>query len=369
MAAFNDVLKQYNWNDVTRSILNKTRFDVEKALAKRRRDLEDFKALISPAARAYLPTMASMSQALTLQRFGKNMQLYIPLYLSNECANGCIYCGFNHANAIHRLTLTDEELLLEVQAIKKMGYEHVLLVSGEHPLANGFAYLSRVIRLVKPHFAQLSLEVAPMSTDEYKALKELGVHSVYIYQETYHRDQYKSYHPVGKKSQFEHRLATPERIGEADLHRVGLGCLLGLEDWRTDSFFTALHISFLEKKFWRQKFSISFPRLRPHTGSFQPNVVVSDQELFQLITAYRLCNENIEISLSTRENELFRDELMKYGVTAMSAGSRTDPGGYAGQSNALEQFAVSDDRSPEQVAQAITKNGYTPVWKDWDRYL
>ncbi|HLP03885.1 MAG TPA: 2-iminoacetate synthase ThiH [Paludibacter sp.] len=366
---FNDILQQYNWDEVKDSIYFKTTADVEAALSKSKRTLEDFKALISPAARNYLEQMAVLSHQITQKRFGKTIQLYVPLYLSNECTNSCVYCGFRHENKTSRVTLNEEQVLKEIEVIKAMGYEHILLVTGEHPRKNGCGYLRKMIRLIKPHFSLISLEVAPMDTDEYKTLVDEGLHSVYIYQETYHPARYGVYHPRGKKANMQYRLETPDRLGEAGVRKVGLGCLLGLEDWRTDSFFTAVHINYLEKAWWRTKYSVSFPRMRPFAGSYEPNCIVTDHDLLQLICAYRIYNEEVEIALSTREQPKFRDNMLKLGVTSMSAGSKTEPGGYAQGSKELEQFAISDDRSPGEISEMIKSKGYEAVWKDWDGCL
>lgn len=369
MATFYDTLQQYNWDEVKNSIYTKTAADVERALAKPKRSLEDLKALISPAGKDYLEQMAVLSRQITQKRFGNTIQLYIPLYLSNECTNSCIYCGFRRENLTKRVTLNEQQISNEVQVIKSMGYEHVLLVTGEHHHKNGCEYLQGVIRLLKPHFAQISLEVAPMNTDEYKVLVDEGLHSVYVYQETYNAERYPFYHPHGKKSDMKYRLETPDRLGEAGVRKVGLGALLGLEDWRTDSFFTAMHLNYLEKTWWRTKYSVSFPRMRPFVGLYEPNCIVTDADLLQLICAFRIFNEEVEIALSTREQPKFRDNVLKLGITSMSAGSKTEPGGYTEANKELEQFAVNDDRSPEEISSIIKNKGYEVVWKDWDECL
>ena len=237
MKTFEEVHASHNWEATTQSIYNKTAADVELALQSNKLTLEDFKALISPAAEAYLEQMAVKSRAITQRRFGKTIQLYIPLYLSNACANSCTYCGFNHENDITRITLNKEQVLQEIEVIKNMGFQHLLLVTGEHPKDCGYDYLKEMVELVKPHFPSVSIEVQPMKQNEYEGLIQLGLHTVYVYQETYRKENYKTYHPRGKKSNFSYRLETPERLGKAGIHKVGIGCLLGLEDWRTDSFF------------------------------------------------------------------------------------------------------------------------------------
>lgn len=365
MSGFKNIFDQYNWDQVKESIYAKTATDVEQALHAHKRSLEDFKALLSPAALPYLGPMAQLSRQLTQQRFGNTMQLYIPLYLSNECQNICTYCGFSLDNKIRRKTLDPAEILQEVAAIKKMGYDHVLLVTGEASQTVGLDYFKQALELIRPHFASISMEVQPMDETEYAALIPLGLHAVLVYQETYHREDYKLHHPKGRKSNFDYRLETPDRLGRAGVHKIGLGVLIGLEDWRTDSFFTALHLQYLERTYWQTKYSLSFPRLRPCSGGLPPKVVMNDRELVQLICAYRLLDQEVELSLSTRENETFRDNVVKLGITAISAGSRTNPGGYAADTSSLEQFEISDERNAADIAIMLRKQGYEPVWKDW----
>jgi len=368
--SFYEEIKESNWEEHKNSLYSKTEQDVFNALSKGGTgSIEDFKALISPAAAPYLEQMARLSQELTLKRFGKTIQLYIPLYLSNECTNGCIYCGFKHENKIDRKTLSEEEILKEALAIKKMGFKHLLLVTGEHPKSAGFDYLKKAIEIVKPHFSLISAEVQPLEKEEYAELVRVGLNTVYIYQETYRESNYKTYHPKGKKSDFEYRLKTPERLGAAEIYKVGLGCLIGLEDWRTDSLFVAKHLRYLQKNFWKAKYSIAFPRIRPYEGAFQPNSIMSDKELVQLICAYRIFDQDVELSLSTREKARFRDHMMELGVTSMSAGSITQPGGYADNNKELEQFEVSDDRSPAEIVEMVRSHGYEAVWKDWDVFM
>jgi len=367
--SFFDTLKQYDWEQIKENIYAKTEQDVLHALNQTQCGLEDFKALISPAAAPFLEQMAQKSMLATQQRFGKTIQLYVPLYLSNTCSNSCVYCGFSHQNKIERVTLSEDQILKEAMAIKQMGFEHLLLVTGEHQKEAGFTYLMRAIELLRPHFAQISVEVQPMSTEEYQQLRQAGLHAVYVYQETYHQENYKNYHPAGKKANFQYRLETPDRLGKAGIHKIGLGCLIGLEDWRSDIWHTALHLSYLEKTYWQSRYSISFPRLRPNAGGFQPNMVISDRELLQVICAFRILNQEVELSLSTRESSTFRDHVFKLGITAMSAGSKTEPGGYAVHTKALEQFEVSDQRSPQEIESMLHEKKYEAVWKDWDRYM
>lgn len=367
---FTQVFNNISWEEIKQSIYNKTATDVEVALNKTgKKTLDDFKALISPAAGPYLEQMAQLSHQLTQKRFGKTIQMYIPLYLSNECNNICTYCGFSFDNRLKRKTLTDSEILEEAAIIKQLGYNHVLLVTGESNHHVGVSYLKNAIQLLRPHFSHISIEVQPLEQKEYEELINLGLNTVLVYQETYHKADYKLHHPKGKKSNFNYRLETPDRLGKSGIHKIGLGVLIGLEDWRTDSFFAAMHLSYLEKKYWKTKYSISFPRLRPAEGIIEPKVVMSDKELVQLICAYRIVNEEVELSISTRESKTFRDHIIKLGITSISAGSKTNPGGYAVKEESLEQFEINDERSAKEIEQMITNNGYEAVWKDWDHVL
>ena len=367
MSNFKEVFDAHNWEQVKESIYSKTTADVEHALHTPKKTLEDFKALISPAAAGYLEQMANLSQQITRKRFGHTMQMYVPLYLSNECQNICTYCGFSLDNKMRRKTLSEEEILQEVQPLKAFGYDHVLLVTGEANQTVGAEYFKKALQIIRPHFSHISMEVQPLDREEYEELIPYGLNTVLVYQETYHKDDYRKHHLKGKKSNFYYRLDTPDRLGKAGIHKMGLGVLIGLEDWRTDSFFTALHLNYLERTYWQTKYSISFPRLRPFCGGLAPKVEMTDRELVQLICAYRICNEEVELSLSTREPEKFRNNVIKLGITSMSAGSKTNPGGYAVEPASLEQFEISDERSPAEIVAMLRSEGYEAVWKDWDK--
>ena len=207
----------------------------------------------------------------------------------------------------------------------------------------------------------------PLSAEDYERLTHSGLNGVICFQETYHRERYKVYHPAGMKSNFEWRVNGFDRMGQAGVHKIGMGVLIGLEDWRTDVTMMARHLSYLHKNYWRTKYSVNFPRMRPSESGFQPNVVMSDRELAQLTFAFRIFDPDVDISYSTRENHVFRNNMATLGVTTMSAGSHTEPGGYATHVNSLEQFAISDDTSPERVAADLRALGREAVWKDWDR--
>ena len=368
MSHFKTVFDTYNWDFTLASIFDKTTVDVQQALAKEKLNLEDFKALISPAAKPFLEEMAYKSQQLTKKRFGNTMQMYVPMYLSNECQNICTYCGFSMTNKIPRRTLTDAEILKEVAFIKAKGYDHILLVTGEANKTVGVDYIKNAIQLIRSQFSNITIEVQPLDQDEYELLVENGLYAVLVYQETYHRDEYKKHHPKGKKSNFDYRLDTPDRLGKAGIHKIGLGALFGLEDWRADSFFTALHLKYLQKTYWKTKYSISFPRLRPHSGGLEPKVAMTDADLVQLICAFRLFDEDIELSMSTRESEVFRNHIVQLGITSISAESKTNPGGYSVAPQSLEQFEISDERTTAEVVQMLKNQDLEVVWKDWEHF-
>lgn len=358
---------RYSWEDIASQIYAKTPKDVLNALnSDGPRTIQDFFALISPAAAANLEQMAVESQHLTQKRFGKTIQLYAPMYLSNECQNICTYCGFSLHNKIARKTLVEREIREELIALKALGFQHILLVTGEAQKTVGLDYFLNALEIIVPQMAQVSLEVQPLEEADYRTLGEHGVHAVLVYQETYHRDRYREYHLKGRKANFEYRLDTPDRLGRAGIHKIGIGALIGLEDWRVEAAFVALHLEYLRRTYWQTKYSISFPRLRPAEGMIEPRVVMTDAEFVQLLTAYRLFDEFVELSLSTREEAGFRNNIFSLGVTTMSAGSRTEPGGYTAKGAALEQFEISDERSPSEVAEVLRTHGYEPVWKDWD---
>lgn len=365
-STFQNVFDTYNWDDTLASVFAKTEEDVRFALAKDKCDLEDFKALISPAGKPFIEQMAQKSRQLTKKRFGNTIQMYAPMYLSNECQNICTYCGFSLTNKIPRRTLTDAEIIKEAEFLKAKGYDHILLVTGEANKTVGTDYINNAIKLIRSRFSNVTIEVQPLDQNEYELLIENGLYAVLVYQETYHRDEYKKHHPKGKKSNFDYRLDTPDRLGKAGVHKIGLGALFGLEDWRADSFFTALHLRYLQKKYWKTKYSISFPRLRPHTGGLDPKVEMTDPDLVQLICAFRLLDEDVELSISTRESEVFRNNIVNLGITSISAESKTNPGGYAVEPQSLEQFEISDERATEDIAEMLRSQGLEVVWKDWE---
>ena len=365
---FSDELEKISWEKTTEAIYSKTEADVLRALGKSHCDVDDFMALISPAAEKYLEPMARLSRKYTEERFGKTISMFIPLYLTNSCTNSCVYCGFHISNPMARTILTAEEIENEYKAIKKLApFENLLIVTGENPAKAGVPYLAKALDLAKPYFSNLKIEVMPLKTEEYAELVKHGMNGVICFQETYHKERYKIYHPRGMKSKFEWRVNGFDRMGQAGVHSIGMGVLIGLEDWRTDVTMMAYHLRYLQKHYWKTKYSVNFPRMRPaENEGFQPNVIMSDKELAQVTFAMRIFDHDVDISYSTREPAYIRDHMASLGVTTMSAESKTEPGGYYTYPQALEQFHISDDRTAAEVEKALKAVGRDPVWKGWD---
>jgi len=359
MNTFTDIWKQHDFATVAARIAAASEADVRRALGKQGRglNLDDLAALLSPAAAPFLEEMAALSHRLTVERFGRTMQLYAPMYLTNVCANICSYCGFSAHNRIPRKALDEAEISAEADVLEKL--------TGESS-RYGLAYFQNALRVLRPRFSNLSMEVQPLDQDEYAALTADGLSAVLVYQETYDPVAYPKHHLKGPKSDMEYRLATPDRLGGAGVKKIGLGALYGLSDWRAESWFVGLHLNYLEKKYWKTKYSIAFPRLRPHEGNEIPVTPFNERDLIQATCAFRLFSQEVELSLSTRESPHFRNNAFKLGFTSMSAGSKTNPGGYASEPESLEQFQISDERSPAEVAAFLKANGYEAVWKDWD---
>lgn len=364
---FSDGVTSLDWQATGQRISAKTEQDVRRALAKPRLQYEDFMALVSPAAEPFLPEIVAKSQQLTRQRFGHGMGVFAPLYLSNTCANECSYCGFSMSNPIKRLTLSETNVSDEVKALKAKGFDNLLLVTGETSKVS-MPYFKKMLPLITPHFSHLSMEVQPLTVTDYKELRQFGLDAVLVYQETYNKITYAKHHTKGKKADFNFRLDAPDRLGKSHMHKIGLGVLLGLDDWRTDSVFLAHHLRHLQKHYWRSRFSISFPRIRPCEGGIQVKSEITDKQLIQLVCAWRLFDEDLELTLSTRESAYFRDHVLPIGFTSMSAESKTQPGGYSeGSKDALEQFEISDDRSIDEIGTLIKSHGLEVIWKDWDK--
>ncbi len=372
--------------------------DVFGSLGKTSLSLEDFGHLISPAAGRELEALCQRSQTLTQQRFGKVIRFFAPLYLSNECINNCKYCGFSRDNPILRVTLSVDEVLSEGRALAAQGFRNILLVAGEHPKFVGTDYLAECVSALRAEIPAISLEVAPMEIHQYVSLVAAGAEGLVVYQETYDRETYSQVHTAGPKRDFAWRLETPERAYAAGFRRLGIGALHGLSDWRREAISLAAHAQYLLKHCWRAQLTISLPRLRPCAGEFEPLTHMEEPQLVQLVCALRLLLPDVGLVLSTRERAKFRDGLMALGITMVSAGSHTEPGGYTGAgrekihhtergrivppapgssewtpgkcaTNATGQFDIADQRTPQEVAAVVRDLGYEAVWKDWDAAL
>jgi len=339
--------------------------DVDRALRAPRRTLDDLAVLLSPAAADRLEDLAVAAHEVALRRFGRVVRLFAPLYVSNECVSTCTYCGFSAGNEIARRTLSPDEVGTEARALRDRGFRSLLLVSGEHARIVSKDYLVECVRAVAAEVPSVSVEVQVWDTPTYRRLVEAGCEGLVVYQETYDRATYGATHLRGKKRNFDWRLAALDRGAEAGMRQLAIGALLGLhDDWRADALAVAAHASALVRRWWRCEVSVSLPRLRPAAGGFEPAVPVTDVELAQLVCAVRLVLPDVGLSMSTREAPAMRDGLLPLGVTRMSAGSHTEPGGYASESDAEPQFEISDDRSPAEVAAAVRRAGYDPVWMD-----
>jgi 2-iminoacetate synthase len=360
--------------------------------------LSDFAALISPAAASHLEELCRRSRALTRRRFGNVIRLFAPLYLSNECINNCQYCGFSRDNPILRVTLSVDEMMREARALQEQGFRNILLVAGEHPKFVTEQYLADCVRALSAEIPGVSLEVGPMETAQYRPIVEAGADGLVVYQETYDRAVYAEMHTSGPKRDFDWRLETPERAYAAGFRRLGIGALHGLSDWRREALSLAAHADYLLRHCWKAQLTISLPRLRPCAGQFEPLTQMSERDLTQLVCALRLVFPDVGLVLSTREPARLRDGLIPLGITMISAGSHTEPGGYtgagrekthhtergrivdiapgasewsgaAGTTNATGQFEIADDRSPREIEALLHRLGYEPVWKDWDAAL
>ncbi len=329
--------------------------------------LQRLMTLVSPAAEKHLEQMAQQARLLTIQRFGRTIQLYAPLYVSNVCVNRCKYCGYNQSTDIVRTQLTIDQAMADAEVIAAEGFRHILLVSGEDKQFVTIDYLSELARRLQEKFSSISIEIHPLSRDEYAQVFKAGIEGVALYQETYDREVYADYHLAGPKRDYDNRLASPGRFADAGMRKLGLGFLLGLANWRVETLALAQHAAYLMKHYWRAKIDFSFPRICPATNvkSEWPHLV-SDKNMVQMMLALRLCFADAGIVLSTRENVKFRDHMMGICVTRVSAGSKTNPGGYGSDEDAAEQFSIDDDRTAGQMAAVIEKIGYEPVWKDWD---
>lgn len=353
---------------------------VERALSQPHPSLADFAALISPAAfeSHLLKRIAQRAHLLTIQRFGKAIRFFAPLYLSNECVNACKYCSFNRHNIIHRKSLNLKEVDREMGFLYEHGFRSLLLVASENPLKVSNSYLCQCAKLAAERFSEVCFEVAPTSVEDYRNLVEAGTAGITVFQETYIESGYGEFHPSGPKRNFQWRLETPERAYDGGMKKLGLGVLFGLSSWQKDVICLAAHVQYLIKHCWKAQIGISFPRLRPHAGEFKPEHLLSDRQFIGLVCALRILFPDVAMTLSTRESPEMRNRLFPLGFTSVSAGSHTEPGGYTHESCTSEktpetpattQFEIADSRTPEEVSAFLKNLGYEPVWKDWEQSL
>ncbi len=326
----------------------------------------EIKGLLADESASHLESLAQEAHTLTVQRFGKTIKLYAPVYLSNECINGCLYCGFNVQSKIRRRTLSVDEAIAEVSAITEKGHRHILLVAGEHPTKVSLDYLCKIASAVRDRISALTIEVQPFDEESYRQLIDAGVDGVTLYQETYDRDTYKLMHPAGQKSIYGARLTSIDAAGRAGMRFLGIGALLGLSDWRAETLALIAHARDLLKRHWQSYLTISVPRIRDCASGFKMPNAVTDRDLAHMICVLRLALPDCGIILSTRESAKLRDTLLPLGITQMSAGSVTSPGGYTHDNQNGEQFHLEDSRSPDAIANMLKQSGYDPVWKDWE---
>jgi 2-iminoacetate synthase len=354
-----------------------------------------FSQLISEENGGSLEELARQSQQTTRRNFGKTMRLFAPLYVSNECVNNCKYCGFSRDAAIFRTTLTVDQVVTEARHLHGLGFRNVLLVAGEHPKFVSEGYLQDCLDSLKPFIPTLALEVGPMEDDQYADIVHHGAEGLVVYQETYHRETYQQLHTAGPKKNFDWRLDCPERAYAGGFRRIGIGALFGLANWKFEALALCAHLEYLYRHCWKAQFTIAFPRMRPYAGNYEyepdPDLYLPDKAFVRLIAVFRLLFPQVGIVVSTREPARLRDAIATLGVTHMSAGAKTEPGGYTGAGGddlhftvkgrrvelseksgcekATEQFQIHDTRSPAEIAAMLRGQNLDPVWKDWDESL
>lgn len=338
--------------------------EVKTVLSKKKLMKNDYLILLAPIAETVLEELAQRANALTTQYFGKTVQLFTPLYLANYCVNNCVYCGFKVNNELKRHKLNECELRAEAEMIASTGLSHILILTGEDKKQTPVAYIVQAIKILKEYFSSISIEIYPLTVEEYQEVKNAGCDGMTIYQEVYNKNVYQKMHLAGPKTDYLFRLDAPERACKANLRTVTIGALLGLDFWRIEAFFTGIHALYLQKKYQKIEIAIAPPRIRPQLGGFEPTEYVNDKNVVQYITAFRLLMPNNGITVSSREHADFRDNLIKLGLTKMSAGVSTAVGGHSNKEE-TGQFDIADERSVDEITNALYQNGYQPIFKDW----
>ena len=365
-----DIYSQYKdspWETLFKSASD---HDAERAIYANDESGDRLIHLLSEASSRRLEDMAKRAHELTLKNFGRTIQLYTPLYLSNYCDNQCVYCGFSRANEIKRKRLSLTEVEQEAVAISSSGFKHILVLTGESRRESPVSYIRECVRVLKEYFTSISIEVYPLTENEYAELVSEGVDGLTIYQEVYDELIYARMHPSGPKRDYSFRLDAPERGASSGMRNVNIGVLFGLDDWRKEVFLMGLHAKYLQDRFTDVEIGASIPRIRPHEGSFKAMCDVTDRDIVHTILALRLFLPRLSISVSTREDPGFRENIVSLGVTRMSAGSTTCVGGHAlrsAEEGEAFQFEISDKRSVEEIKDMLRQKGYQPVLKDWMR--
>ncbi len=362
--SFYEEYKSYCNSEINTLLFNTDSFKVKRIIDKKDLTPQDLALLFSPGAEVHLEEMAQLANRISLQHFGRVILLYTPLYLGNYCVNGCIYCGFNAGNRIERRKLSFSEVEREAKVIAASGIKHLLVLTGESRQHTPVSYIKDCLQILRSYFPSVSIEIYPLETFEYIELIKAGADGITIYQEVYDEAVYQRVHPFGPKRDYRFRLNAPDRAGKAGMRTIGIGALLGLHDWRSEAFFAAMHAVHLQHRFPEVEINLSFPRIRPECGGFQPDSSVNDRELVQIILAFRIFLPYAGLTISTRERAELRNHLVKLGITKMSAGSSTVVGGHI-DSQGTGQFEISDHRTVDEMAEAIITNGYKPVYKDW----
>ncbi len=365
--SFINLIKKYESAELSKRIDSVLKKDIEQLLSKDTLTSMQFLSLLSPAASCCLEEMAKKAHKITLRNFGKAIQLYTPIYISNYCDNNCIYCGFNINGKSPRKKLTMDELDIEARYIADTGLKHILILTGSSKSKSPLSYIKDSIKVLKRYFSSISIEIYPLTEDEYGELIEEGVDGLTIYQETYNRTIYDKVHLKGPKKDYAFRLDSAERALNKKMRTVSVGALLGLGQWREDGFFAGLHAKYLQDKFPEAEIAISVPRIRPQTEEYSPQYDVSDRDITQLILALRIFLPRIGITLSTREGQGLRDNILPLGITKISANSTTVVGGHTlnKPEEATEQFSTSDKRSVAEIKEFLLSRGYQPILKDW----
>ena len=366
--SFYEVIEKYRHFDFDSYFEHVTDNDVLRSMAKDKLNHEDVLNLLSPRARKHLEAMAQKASKLALQYCGKTTCLYTPIYIANYCENHCVYCGYNCHSGIKRKKLNLEEVRKERDCVADKGFKHIIVLTGESEIKSSIEYIGDAVEILSEKFPSIGIEVYPMEVEGYKHLVSKGADSLTVYQETYDEEVYKKVHIKGPKANYRFRLDAPERGAKAGMRSLSIGALLGLSDFRRDSFFSILHGEYLKTKYPHIELAYSAPRMRPFKGSFHDIVDVDDATEFQILTVMRLFDPHAALNVSSRETLDMRKHLMPLGITKLSAGVSTDVGGHSQGEHDTAQFKTNDDNSIEEVTDMLKSIGYQHVFKDWERF-